>query len=195
MGKTFGWVTFLTFCKMSHPNSELITKKASWPCIINIRYVTWKVSSDPSLHNFLIVLIIWFTLILAERHGSIEASAAMRPAELECPSDNVISTTYRCQVEDRWTDCSRSTCCHGYTFVAGRCVPDDINPCSLNLCEQRCSVYFGRVVCTCFSGFRFNREKHTNQQPNSGSTPVKVCEDIDECQVNNGECDQVSKNF
>ena len=38
----------------------------------------------------------------------------------------------------------RSSCCPDYTYVAGRCVPDDINPCSLNLCEQRCSVYFGR---------------------------------------------------
>ena len=63
-------------------------------------------------------------------------------------------------MDNEWTDCSRSNCCPSYTYVAGRCVPDDINPCSLNLCEQKCSVYFGRVVCTCFSGYKFNRQKH-----------------------------------
>ena len=113
-------------------------------------------------------------------------------------------------MDNEWTDCSRSNCCPSYTYVAGRCVPDDINPCSLNLCEQKCSVYFGRVVCTCFSGYKFNRQKHllassqqqqqqqaqnhqqqgqNQQQPQSGS--VQACEDIDECQDNNGDCEQV----
>jgi hypothetical protein len=31
-------------------------------------------------------------------YSSIESDFALRPAELECPSDNVITTTYRCQV-------------------------------------------------------------------------------------------------
>ena len=57
--------------------------------------------------------------IAAQFHTSIEADAAIRPVELECPSDNVITTTYRCQVENQWTDCSRSTCCPEYTYVAG----------------------------------------------------------------------------
>jgi hypothetical protein len=82
--------------------------------------------------------------------------------------------------------------------VAGRCVPDDINPCSLNLCEQRCSVYFGRVICTCYAGYKFNREKHlsaSNLQSsaagNAPTGPVKACEDIDECQTNTDDCEQV----
>ncbi len=86
-------------------------------------------------------------------------------------------------------------------------VPDDLNPCNLNLCEQRCSVYFSRVICTCFSGYKFNREKHlassgssgvggsgsasTTTTSASGGPPVQACEDIDECQVNNGDCEQV----
>ena len=96
-------------------------------------------------------------------------------------------------MDDQWTDCSTSNCCPGYTFVAGRCVPDDINPCSLNLCEQKCSVYFGRVVCTCFSGYKFNREKHlaSSQTQTTQSGSVKLCEDIDDCQDNNGDCEQV----
>ena len=78
-------------------------------------------------------------------------------------------------------------------MIAGRCVPDDINPCSLNLCEQRCSVYFGRVVCTCFSGYKFNKEKHlaASAEGTESSGPVQACEDTDECLVNNGDCDQV----
>ncbi len=126
---------------------------------------------------------------LAQVLASIEMDAAVRPSELECPSDNVITTTYRCQVDDQWSDCSRSTCCPDYTYVAGRCVPDDINPCSLNLCEQRCSVYFGRVVCTCFAGYKYNREKHLSSP--SDPEDAKFCEDVDECAVNNGDCEQV----
>ena len=38
----------------------------------------------------------------------------------------------------------RSSCCPDYTYVAGRCIPQDVDPCSMNLCEQRCSVYFGK---------------------------------------------------
>ena len=30
--------------------------------------------------------------------GDLDRNAAIRPDELECPSDNVITTTYRCQV-------------------------------------------------------------------------------------------------
>ena len=138
--------------------------------------------------------ILTLLLTYIKFHTSIEADAAIRPDELECPSDNVITTTYRCQVENQWTDCSRSTCCPDYTYVAGRCVPDDINPCSLNLCEQRCSVYFGRVVCTCFAGYKFNKEKHlaASSQGTVSSGPVQACEDIDECSINNGDCEQVS---
>ncbi|KAB7495002.1 Collagen and calcium-binding EGF domain-containing protein 1 [Armadillidium nasatum] len=100
---------------------------------------------------------------------------------LECPSTNVISTRYKCQVKDRWVDCYRRHCCQGYNFVAGKCLPETVDPCSHNFCEQKCSVYFGRVICTCFSGFIFSPEK-----------PQK--RDIDECEKGNGGCDHICEN-
>ena len=63
-----------------------------------------------------------------------------------------------------------------------------MDPCQLNLCEQRCSVFFGRVVCTCFGGYNFNRVKHLASTPEA---LVKACEDINECNNDNGDCQQV----
>ena len=84
------------------------------------------------------------------------------------------------------SDCCRDSCCPGYTLVVGRCIPDTEDPCRLffcyaisstlyigqshitwiicfflspeyGLCEQQCSTYFGRVICTCFAGYNFNK--------------------------------------
>lgn len=110
-----------------------------------------------------------------------EFEAVTRSDTLECPSANVITTRYKCQVKDQWVDCYRRHCCQGYNFVAGRCLPDSVDPCSQNFCEQKCSVYFGRVICTCFSGYRFSPENHKR-----GITPV--CLDIDECSSGTGIC-------
>ncbi|KAK8397657.1 hypothetical protein O3P69_004441 [Scylla paramamosain] len=111
-----------------------------------------------------------------------EFEAVTRSDTLECPSANVITTRYKCQVKDQWVDCYRRHCCQGYNFVAGRCLPDSVDPCSQNFCEQKCSVYFGRVICTCFSGYRFSPENHKR-----GITPV--CLDIDECSSGTGICE------
>lgn len=111
-----------------------------------------------------------------------DLEAVTRSDTLECPSANVITTRYKCQVREQWVDCFRRHCCQGYNFVAGRCLPDSVDPCSQNFCEQKCSVYFGRVICTCFSGYRFSPENHKR-----GLKPV--CLDIDECVGQNGGCD------
>ena len=59
------------------------------------------------------------------------------------------------QVSGVWSDCSRQSCCPGYTLIVGRCVSADVDPCSIDgICEHRCDVYFGRVVCTCHLGYR-----------------------------------------
>ncbi|GCB60503.1 hypothetical protein scyTo_0003948 [Scyliorhinus torazame] len=59
----------------------------------------------------------------------------------------------------------------------------DADVCTGSPCEQQCTDNFGRVVCTCYPGYRFDRERHRNHQ-----TPY--CLDIDECFVNNGTlCD------
>ncbi|XP_069758716.1 collagen and calcium-binding EGF domain-containing protein 1-like isoform X2 [Narcine bancroftii] len=55
--------------------------------------------------------------------------------------------------------------------------------CVASHCEQQCTDNFGRVVCTCYPGYRFDRERHRNRQ-----TPY--CLDIDECSVHNSTlCD------
>ena len=55
----------------------------------------------------------------------------------------------------------RDSCCPGYTLTAGRCIPDTEDPCSAKygLCEQHCSLYFGRVICTCHAGYTFNKTR------------------------------------
>ncbi|KAK4289475.1 hypothetical protein Pmani_037557 [Petrolisthes manimaculis] len=108
--------------------------------------------------------------------------AVTRSDTLECPSANVITTRYKCQVRSEWVDCFRRHCCQGYNFVAGRCLPDSVDPCTQNFCEQKCSVYFGRVICTCYSGYRFSPENHKR-----GVQPV--CLDIDECGDQRGGCE------
>ena len=115
----------------------------------------------------------------------------------------------------------------------------------MNLCEQRCSVYFGklfilkygvwvfeivlfhylsktlgyilsittlgRVICTCYAGYRFNQTLHRQSSQRSSSSfnfsvdqnslndgnetgnvgLTKACEDIDECSDGQSDCDQV----
>ncbi|KPP61281.1 hypothetical protein Z043_120639 [Scleropages formosus] len=35
-----------------------------------------------------------------------------------------------------------------------------VDVCEGSPCEQQCTDHFGRVVCTCYPGFRFDRERH-----------------------------------
>ena len=88
----------------------------------------------------------------------------IRPTPYECPSENVIVQRYRCHDKETksWKDCYRRSCCKGYTLMAGRCLQADQDPCSLDLCEQKCSVFFGRVICTCFGGYKFHPENQKN---------------------------------
>ena len=88
----------------------------------------------------------------------------IRPNPYECPSENVIVQRYRChdKASGTWKDCYQRSCCKGYTFIAGRCLQSDQDPCSLDLCEQKCSVFFGRVICTCFAGYKFHAENQKN---------------------------------
>nr|CAI5847421.1 unnamed protein product [Callosobruchus analis] len=117
-----------------------------------------------------------------------EAAFTDGPETLVCPSANIITTKYKCNLRGKWVDCTRRHCCKDYTFIAGRCIHKTQDPCSLNLCEQKCTVYLQRIICTCFDGYRFHPE---NQRKN-----IKpVCTDIDECSDRNGDCEQQCVNF
>jgi len=86
-------------------------------------------------------------------------------------------------------DCYRDSCCPEHTLVVGRCIPDSEDPCSntYGLCEQKCSIYFGRVICTCYTGYRFNKTRLTLGLSHT-------CQDEDECQEHNGGCQQLCHN-
>ncbi|XP_069689551.1 collagen and calcium-binding EGF domain-containing protein 1-like isoform X2 [Periplaneta americana] len=116
------------------------------------------------------------------------AEAVSGTEPIQCPSDNMIITRYKCKgPDDKWVDCSRRQCCPDYVFVGGRCLHKSVDPCSLQLCEQRCSVYLQKIVCTCFPGYRFNSEKQKR-----GKKPV--CEDVDECKEESSDCEQTCVN-
>ncbi|GLV44330.1 faulty attraction [Carabus blaptoides fortunei] len=110
-----------------------------------------------------------------------DVAAAGGPETFQCPSDNVITTRYKCNVDNHWVDCTRKHCCPNYIFIANKCIPKDQDPCQMNLCEQSCTVYLQRVICTCFDGYKFSAE---NQR--KGIKPV--CVDVNECEDRNGDC-------
>ncbi|KAB0366733.1 hypothetical protein FD754_010889, partial [Muntiacus muntjak] len=45
-------------------------------------------------------------------------------------------------------------------------------------CEQQCTDNFGRVLCTCYPGYRYDRERHRRREK-------PYCLDIDECATSN----------
>ena len=98
--------------------------------------------------------------------------AASRQEVVTCPSPDKMRTRARCRHLEHWVDCYRDSCCPGYTLVVGTCIPESEDPCrwlvdflasidclssKYGLCEQQCSVYFGRVICTCYTGYIFNK--------------------------------------
>ncbi|KRT84673.1 EGF-like domain containing protein, partial [Oryctes borbonicus] len=109
------------------------------------------------------------------------SSANVGSDVLQCPTDNVITTRYKCKVDGKWVDCNRKHCCKDYVYLSGRCIHKDQDPCSMGFCEQVCTVYLQRIICTCHEGYKFKPE---NQR--LGIKPV--CVDVDECLDNNGDC-------
>uniref|UniRef100_A0A8C6S391 Collagen and calcium binding EGF domains 1 n=1 Tax=Neogobius melanostomus TaxID=47308 RepID=A0A8C6S391_9GOBI len=82
----------------------------------------------------------------------------------------------------------RKKCCEGFKFVLGQCIPEDFDVCAGAPCEQQCTDHFGRVVCTCYPGYRYDRERHRNREK-------PYCLDIDECaDRNTSVCSQICIN-
>uniref|UniRef100_A0A2I3SWH5 Collagen and calcium binding EGF domains 1 n=1 Tax=Pan troglodytes TaxID=9598 RepID=A0A2I3SWH5_PANTR len=55
----------------------------------------------------------------------------------------------------------------------------DYDVCAEAPCEQQCTDNFGRVLCTCYPGYRYDRERHRKREK-------PYCLDIDECASSNG---------
>ncbi|XP_056875705.1 collagen and calcium-binding EGF domain-containing protein 1 isoform X6 [Takifugu flavidus] len=107
----------------------------------------------------------------------------------ECSENNVSTTKYPCvKSTGEAATCYRKKCCKGFKFVLGQCVPEDYDVCTDAPCEQQCTDHFGRVVCTCYPGYRYDRERHRSRQK-------PYCLDIDECADRNmSACSQLCVN-
>ncbi|KAM6902256.1 collagen and calcium-binding EGF domain-containing protein 1 isoform 3-T3 [Xenentodon cancila] len=92
-----------------------------------------------------------------------------------CSENNISTTKYPCvKSTGEVTTCYRKKCCKGFKFVLGQCIPEDYDVCAGAPCEQQCTDHFGRVVCTCYPGYQYDRERHRNREK-------PYCLDIDEC--------------
>ncbi|KAJ0174968.1 hypothetical protein K1T71_009109 [Dendrolimus kikuchii] len=100
-----------------------------------------------------------------------------------CPTDRLLRTRETCHAGGAEIQCLKLKCCDSYIYIAGRCIPKTTDPCSLQLCEQKCDVRDDRLWCTCHPGFQFNPENYKRKrQP--------YCVDVNECTSNNGGCEQ-----
>ncbi|XP_016881046.1 collagen and calcium-binding EGF domain-containing protein 1 isoform X1 [Homo sapiens] len=97
-----------------------------------------------------------------------------------CSESKIATTKYPClKSSGELTTCYRKKCCKGYKFVLGQCIPEDYDVCAEAPCEQQCTDNFGRVLCTCYPGYRYDRERHRKREK-------PYCLDIDECASSNG---------
>ncbi|XP_018923883.2 collagen and calcium-binding EGF domain-containing protein 1 [Cyprinus carpio] len=106
-----------------------------------------------------------------------------------CSENKIATTKYPCvKSTGEVTTCYRKKCCEGFKFVLGQCIPEDYDVCAGAPCEQQCTDHFGRVVCTCYPGYHYDRERHRNREK-------PYCLDIDECANNNETvCSQICVN-
>ncbi|CAK1580823.1 unnamed protein product [Parnassius mnemosyne] len=119
----------------------------------------------------------------AEDGYSHEDAIDVADKNVMCPTDRLLRSRETCRVDGADAQCIRMHCCDSHTYIAGRCIPKSVDPCSLKLCEQACNVRGDRVWCTCHPGFRFHEDNYRRKvQP--------YCVDVDECAENNGGCEQ-----
>uniref|UniRef100_A0A8C3IMF1 Collagen and calcium binding EGF domains 1 n=1 Tax=Chrysemys picta bellii TaxID=8478 RepID=A0A8C3IMF1_CHRPI len=106
-----------------------------------------------------------------------------------CSENKIATSRYPClKPSGELATCFRKKCCKGYKFVLGQCIPEDYDVCAEAPCEQQCTDNFGRVLCTCYPGYRYDRERHRNREK-------PYCLDIDECASSNETlCSQICVN-
>ncbi|KAG7482462.1 synaptotagmin-5-like [Solea senegalensis] len=116
--------------------------------------------------------------------SSIRTTLAVDTSRAECPESKILTVEYPCvRAGGKNSTCFRRKCCEGFRFVMGQCIPESVDVCAASPCEQQCTDNFGRVVCTCYPGYRFDRERHRSHKS-------PYCLDIDECALSgSSECD------
>ncbi|XP_065808499.1 collagen and calcium-binding EGF domain-containing protein 1-like [Labrus bergylta] len=116
--------------------------------------------------------------------SSIRTTDAVDTSRAECPDSKILTVEYPCvRAGGKNSTCFRRKCCDGFRFVMGQCIPENVDVCAASPCEQQCTDNFGRVVCTCYPGYRFDRERHRHHRS-------PYCLDVDECeQPGSSMCD------
>ncbi|XP_077446370.1 collagen and calcium-binding EGF domain-containing protein 1-like [Stigmatopora argus] len=113
--------------------------------------------------------------------GSIRTTRGTDASQGECPENKILTLEYPCvRAGGMRTTCFRRKCCEGFRFVMGQCIAESVDVCATSPCEQQCTDHFGRVVCTCYPGYRYNRERHRDHKS-------PYCLDIDECEESGGD--------
>ncbi|XP_061562965.1 collagen and calcium-binding EGF domain-containing protein 1-like [Cololabis saira] len=116
--------------------------------------------------------------------SSIRTTLEVDTSRTECPDNKILTVEYPCvRSGGKNSTCFRRKCCEGFRFVMGQCIPESVDVCAASPCEQQCTDNFGRVICTCYPGYRFDRERHrTHKSP--------YCLDMDECEASgSAACD------
>lgn len=146
-----------------------------------------------SFHTIILFLNFWFPLLPSSKAGFASSWRPRRLGQ-NIADSLMRGTTCRLKIEwvPVEVQCCQWSSCEALTLQAAPAAPlashllnndehfrqrqnktdvDDVLPlpvgvdmCAASPCEQQCTDNFGRVVCTCYPGYRFDRERHRNHK-------------------------------